>query len=153
MIAKTLLTLVLLATLTVAHALAGSVNVDSKGVALEGNDPVAFFTDKKPVKGSSAMQATAEGAIYYFSSQANLDAFKAAPKKYLPAYGGYCAYGVAGGSKVKVEIDTWQIVDGKLYLNYDQDVKSKFNKDVPGYIAKANANWPKVATSKSLFSW
>ncbi len=151
MIPKFLLFLLLMCVVSTLSA--QSVNVDAQGVALEGHDPVAFFTDQKPVKGVPSIKTTAEEATYYFANAANLEAFKAEPKKYLPAYGGFCAYGVAKGSKVKVQIDTWQVTDGKLYLNYDQGVKTKFNKDVPGFVVKANGNWPKVSTSNPLFSF
>jgi hypothetical protein len=70
--------------------------------------------------------------------------FEAKPEKYMPAYGGYCAYGVAVGKKFVVDPEAWKIVDGNLYLNLDRDIQKKWLKDVPGYIKKAEANWPKI---------
>ena len=115
-----------------------------KGVAVGGYDPVAYFTAGKPVKGDKAISANHNGAEYRFSSEANRAAFVAAPAKYAPQYGGYCAYAVALGSTAKGNPQNWSIVGGKLYLNLNDSVQSTWNKDKPGFISKANANWPKV---------
>lgn len=113
----------------------------SPGLALHGYDPVAFFTESKPVLGTSHFAMAHDGATYRFASQENLDAFKANPAKYEPSYGGYCAYGVSVGSKFDGDPRFWKIVDGKLYLNLDADIAQAFNKDVPGALKKAEANW------------
>lgn len=113
-------------------------------VAVGGHDPVAYFTSGKPVEGSKAFTATHSGAEYRFSTAANRDAFKANPAKYAPQYGGYCAWAVSQGYTAPADPKVWKIVDGKLYLNYDAAVGSKWAKDPAGFIAKANANWPKV---------
>jgi len=109
--------------------------------AILGYDTVAYFTQGKPVKGSDAFVADYLGAQWKFSSQANLDLFKASPEKYAPQYGGYCAYGVAQDYLVKIEPDQFKIVDGKLYLNYDAKVQGKWLKDIPGYIKQADARF------------
>jgi YHS domain-containing protein len=114
------------------------------GLAIGGYDPVAFFTESKPVKGSANYKFTWKDASWQFASQANLDAFKAAPEKYAPQYGGYCAYGTADGHKAPTQVDTWTVLDGKLYFNYNQKVKNLWDKDRPGYIEKANVNWEKI---------
>lgn len=116
---------------------------DASG-AIRGYDPVAYFTLGRPVKGSPAFTYRWNGAEWRFASAENRDRFAAAPQKYAPQYGGYCAYGVANGYAVKIEPDAWSVVDGKLYLNYDRSVQAKWKKDVPGYIGKADANWPQV---------
>jgi|SRR5262245_451316 len=121
-------------------------NVDSSGLALKGYDPVAYFTEKKPIAGKAEFTAQHEGATYRFASAANRDAFAAAPQKYTPQYGGYCAFGVAGGYKAPIEPEAWTVVDGKLYLNYNQSVRSKWSGDIPGFVRKADANWPTVRT-------
>lgn len=126
-----------------AHA-AGESNVDSSGLALKGYDPVAYFSEKKPVPGKPEFTARHEGATYRFASAANRDAFAAAPAKYAPQYGGYCAFGMASGYKAPIEPDAWTVVDGKLYLNYDQSVRSRWSSDIPGFLRKADANWPTV---------
>ena len=119
-------------------------NVDSSGLALQGYDPVAYFTDKQPVRGKPEFTARHEGATYRFASAANRDAFATAPAKYAPQYGGYCAFGLASGYKAPVEPDAWTVVDGKLYLNYNRSVRSRWSTDIPGFIRKADANWPTV---------
>jgi hypothetical protein len=116
---------------------------DSSG-AIRGYDPVAYFTQGRPVKGSRQFTRLWNGAEWRFASAENRARFAAAPEKYAPQYGGYCAYGVASGYAVKIEPDAWSIVDGKLYLNYDRSVQEAWKKDVPGYIRKANAHWPAV---------
>jgi hypothetical protein len=112
--------------------------------AIRGYDPVAYFSQNRPVKGSPQFTHRWNGAEWRFASAENRDRFAAAPEKYAPQYGGYCAFGVAGGYAVKIEPDAWSIVDGKLYLNYDQSVQREWKKDVPGYIRKADGNWPAV---------
>ncbi len=116
---------------------------DSSG-AIRGYDPVAYFTQGRPVKGSKEFIHRWNGAEWRFASAENRARFAAAPEKYAPQYGGYCAYGVAGGYAVKIEPDAWSIVDGRLYLNYDSSVQRAWKKDVPGFIRKADANWPAV---------
>jgi hypothetical protein len=115
-----------------------------KGIALDGYDAVAFFTQGKPVKGSSDYALRWNGAQWLFADKADLESFKKAPEKYAPQYGGYCAYGAAQGHKAPVEIDTWSVINNKLYLNYDQKVKSKWVKDEATYIESANKNWPLI---------
>jgi YHS domain-containing protein len=115
-----------------------------KGIALDGYDAVAFFKQGKPVKGSSAYTVQWNGAQWLFADKADLESFKNTPEKYAPQYGGYCAYGAAKGHKATSEVDTWSIVNGKLYLNYDQSVKSTWNKDQAAYIESANKNWPQI---------
>ncbi len=126
-----------------AHA-AGESNLDSSGLALKGYDPVAYFTEKKPVPGKTEFTARHEGATYRFASAANRDAFTAAPAKYAPQYGGYCAFGAASGYKAPIEPDAWTVVDGKLYLNYNQSVRRQWSSDIPGYLRKADENWPLI---------
>jgi hypothetical protein len=116
---------------------------DSSG-AIRGYDPVAYFTQSRPVKGSREFTHRWNGATWRFASAENRDRFAAEPEKYAPQYGGYCAYGVASGYAVKIEPDAWSVVDGRLYLNYDRGVQKSWQADVPGYIRKADANWPQV---------
>jgi len=113
-------------------------------VAVGGYDPVAYFREGKPVEGSSAFETEYQGYTYRFSSQANLDDFVADPDAFLPQYGGYCAWAVAQGATASGDPQYWRIVDGKLYLNYDADVQARWEKDIPGFIEKADANWPSV---------
>lgn len=123
----------------------GRINtIGSPGVAIKGFDPVAYFTDGQPRKGSKAHSYTYKGAEWRFVSEANKAKFVADPAKYEPAYGGYCAYGVAQGALVKIEGSAWSIKDGRLYLNYDAGVQRKWSKDPGGYISTANKRWPKL---------
>lgn len=117
---------------------------DIKGVAINGYDPVAYFTEKKPVAGKADITHAWKGVIWRFVSTQNLDLFKTAPEKYAPQYGGYCAYAVANGYTAKTDPDAWSIVDDKLYLNYSKSVQSTWEKDIPGYIRSADRNWPDV---------
>lgn len=119
------------------------VNV-SDHVGVAGYDPVAFFTDAKPVKGNPAISATHHGATYYFATEAHRKLFQGSPERYLPQYGGYCAYGASRGALAPVEISTWQVRNGKLYLNHDASVRERFDADFQGNVTKADANWPSL---------
>jgi YHS domain-containing protein len=114
------------------------------GVALDGYDPVAYFTVGKPVEGSKEHAAEWNGATWRFASAENRAKFLAAPERYAPQYGGYCAWAVAHGYTADTDPEAWTIVDGKLYLNYSVEVMAKWKLDVPGFIAQANRNWPKL---------
>lgn len=113
-------------------------------LAVSGYDPVAYFTQDKPVEGSSNHEYEWNGATWRFSSAENLNSFRANPEAYAPQYGGYCAWAVSQGYTASSDPDVWRIVDGRLFLNYSKDVQQKWEKDVPGFIAKADMNWPKV---------
>jgi len=115
-----------------------------KGVAVGGYDPVAYFTDGKPVRGNKDLTTEYEGATWRFASAANRDVFQADPAKYAPQYGGYCAYAVSKGSTAKGDPLAWTIHSSKLYLNYDKRVRATWAKDIPGNVKKADANWPAV---------
>ncbi len=125
---------------------ASQFNIENK-VAIQGYDPVAYFTQKKAVKGKAAMASTYEGVTYYFSSQANKDIFVKNPASYEPQYGGWCAYAM-GDNAEKVEIDpnTFKILDGKLYLYYNaffNNTLKSWNKDEVNLKKKADSNWKK----------
>ncbi len=124
------------------------LNLDKGGVAIQGYDPVAFFTDHKPVKGREEFPARYNGAYYYFASKEHRDLFKADPAKYEPVFGGYCAFGVSRGKLVEIDVDAFQIVDGRLLLQYSKGVRDDFNKDTKGNLEKAQANWPGLVEKK-----
>ncbi|GAB4181430.1 MAG: YHS domain-containing (seleno)protein [Terrimicrobiaceae bacterium] len=137
--------------LLAGSALAGNPEINisgATGIAVGGYDPVAFFTEKKPVHGDPGIKAEHKGATYLFASKAHRDLFVKNPEKYAPQFGGYCAYGVSVDALFPVDINTWQVRDGKLYLNLNPEILKAFNKDFEGNIAKANANWPKVLKTK-----
>ncbi len=112
--------------------------------AVGGYDPVAYFTEGKPVAGSSSITHQWKGVTWRFASEKNREAFKAKPEAYAPQYGGYCAWAVSQGYTAKGDPNHWKVVDGKLFLNYDANVQRNWEKDVPGHIGNANRNWPKV---------
>lgn len=123
---------------------AASINLDYDGTAIEGHDPVAYFTQNTAVKGSNEFTTKHNGATYKFSSAENKAMFLSAPAKYAPQYGGYCAYAVSKGYTASVEPEQFSIVDGKLYLNYNARVQSIWKKDKASYISSADKNWPNV---------
>jgi YHS domain-containing protein len=118
-----------------------------KKVAIQGYDPVAYFTQKKAVKGKSSLASTFEGVMYHFSSQANKDAFAKNPSSYEPQYGGWCAYAMGNsGEKVEIDPDTFKIIDNKLYLFYNayfNNTLKSWNKDEVNLKRKADNNWKK----------
>ncbi|MBW8782226.1 MAG: YHS domain protein [Verrucomicrobia bacterium] len=134
---------VLMAVVSVVRA-EKPVNTTFTGVAIKGYDPVAYFTDAKPVKGDSDFSFNWNGAEWRFASAAHRDAFKADPVKYAPQYGGYCAWAVSRGYTAGIDPEAWKIVNGRLYLNYSLKVQAQWSADIPGNIAKAEENWPKI---------
>ncbi|WP_202630286.1 YHS domain-containing (seleno)protein [Sediminibacterium roseum] len=118
------------------------------GKAIKGYDPVAFFKSSMPMKGNDTLSYTWKDVQWLFSSKANLEAFKASPETFCPQYGGYCAYGTAAGHKSPTQTDTWTIVDGKLYFNYNNKVKEMWMKDQKTLIEKADKQWPEIKNQK-----
>lgn len=116
------------------------------GVAIKGADPVAYFTDSQAVIGSSEFAYEWLGTEWHFASAENRDLFAANPEQYAPQYTGHCAWAVSQGYTAPIDPEAWKIVDGKLYLNYSKQVQDRWAKDIPGNIAKADANWPGVLT-------
>lgn len=150
-IARTLAAAAAVATMVVGVAPARAldpVDTNWRGLAISGYDPVAYFTDGKAVPGSSDFTTTWKGATWRFASAAHRDQFVADPDRFAPQYGGYCAWAVAHGKTASIDPEAWKIVDGKLYLNYSKDVQAKWEKDVPGYITEADANWPKLLAGR-----
>lgn len=137
--------LLLLITASPAVAKSNPVNVTFFGnVAIDGYDPVAYFDGGKPAKGDSKYQYEWQGAKWRFSSAEHRDRFQQDPAKYAPRYGGYCAYMVAMGELVGADPEIWRIEGGKLYLFYDDAARGKWSKDIPGFIARAEKNWPEL---------
>jgi YHS domain-containing protein len=129
----------------VTAAFAGKVDAiykDGSGLAIRGYDPVAYFREHKPVKGSGQFRYTWMGATWLFASAVNRDQFASNPVQYAPQYGGYCSYAVSKGHTASIDPEAWRIVDGKLYLNYSKRVQETWANDVPGNIHKADQNWP-----------
>jgi YHS domain-containing protein len=116
--------------------------------AIRGYDPVAYFTEERPVKGSKQFNFEFKGVTWLFASEDNLKAFQSNPEKYIPQYGGYCAYGMSRGYKAQTEPDAWTIAEGKLYLNYNTEVKKIWREKQREYVQKADLNWPVVKDKK-----
>ncbi|MDA9557345.1 YHS domain-containing protein [Vibrio sp.] len=129
-----------------SHAMADEIYTGFfSNKAISGYDSVAYFTEGKPVEGKEAFTTTYKGAEWLFASQDNLDKFVADPEAYAPQFGGYCAWAVSAKNDLAPgEPDQWAIVDGKLYLNYDADIKALWDKDRSKHIAQANTNWPSI---------
>lgn len=124
------------------------LNLDSSGVAIQGYDPVAFFTDHHPVKGKADFTSHADGATYQFASKEHKELFDKDSTKYEPVFGGYCAYGVSRDKLALVDVEAFQIVDGKLILQYSKSIRDSFNEDQKGNLGKANQNWPGLVEKK-----
>ena len=118
-----------------------------KKIGIQGYDPVAYFTQKKAVKGKAAFTTTYEGVTYNFATQADKDLFLKSPDQYEPQYGGWCSYAMgATGEKVDIDPETFKVVDGKLNLFYNaffNNTLKTWNKDEKNLRMKADANWKK----------
>lgn len=134
--------LVVAVSLFAVDAYAGGTQNSTTGV--QGYDLVTYHTEGKAVRGTGTNLVVVDDVTYLFASEENKKAFEADPNKYLPAYGGYCAYGVAVGKKFVGDAEVWEIVDGTLYLNLNNDIQSEWKKDVPGNIQKADSSWPGI---------
>jgi YHS domain-containing protein len=121
---------------------AQNVLTSKSKIAVSGYDVVSYF-DNSPTKGKTDITANYDGAVYQFSTTVNRDKFVLNPTKYTPQYGGWCAYGWSQGYPAKIDPESWTIVEGKLYLNYNKEVKTMWDKDQKGFIDKANINWAK----------
>ena len=132
----------------------GSVDVASfinkeDNVAIKGADPVAYFTESNAVTGSDEFAYEWNGATWHFASAENRDLFSADPEKYAPQYGGHCAWAAAQGKVAPIDPTAWSVVDGKLYLNFDDKIQTRWEKDIPGFIADADEKWPGVVEQNS----
>jgi YHS domain-containing protein len=121
-------------------------NLNEKGVILNGYDPVAFFTDNKPVLGNEKFQFSYQDAVYYFVSQEHLDLFKGNPEKYKPQFGAWCAYAISLGRIAPIDVNTFSIVDSRLVIQHNERAVKGWNKDVSGNLTKADKYWPEVSS-------
>jgi len=113
-------------------------------LAIRGYDPVAYFTERKARVGSAKFTATHGAAAYRFVSQVNKQQFEKNPERYVPQYGGYCAFGVSVGAKFDGDPRLFRVVDGKLYFNLNPEIQAKWMEDIPGNITKADRNWTEI---------
>ena len=116
------------------------------GLAIRGYDPVAYFTQSRPVEGDAAHAANWQGVEWRFASAEHRERFLANPEAYAPQYGGYCAWAVAAkGEAYPIDPTAWRIVDDRLYLNFSHDVQETWEEDIPGFIERGDARWPGLA--------
>ena len=137
--------ILLMCTLVMAPARAGSVNTDGAGLAIKGYDVVAYFTQSSAVPGKAEISHEWGGATWLFDSQANRDLFMAEPTRFVPQYGGYCAYAAAQGALADIDPMAWTIHDDRLYLNFNLQVRELWSDDRAALIERADANWPSLA--------
>lgn len=131
----------------ISRAFTNGYNVPSTGVALEGYCPVCYIEANKAAKGKAEFSHEHEGITYWFVSDPVRQMFAANPQKYLPAYGGWCAVGVAMGQRFPVDPTNFKVVDGKILLflkNAKVDGVDIWNKNEAEHLQKANANWVKL---------
>ncbi|MDU8913988.1 YHS domain-containing (seleno)protein [Aestuariicoccus sp. MJ-SS9] len=115
-----------------------------RGIAIDGTDPIAYFTEGAPVPGSEAITLDWRGATWRFASAGNRAAFEADPTRYAPVFGGYCAYAASKGCLAPTMPEAWTVYEDKLYLNANLRARELWLQDVPGNIAKGLANWPGI---------
>jgi hypothetical protein len=138
----------LLFVVVLVQAQAQTTYFNKKGVAIRGYDPVAYFSENKPVEGSQDFSYKWQGTEWRFKDKSNMELFKSNPEKYAPQFGGYCAYGVSENHKSPTEPEAFTIVGDKLYLNYNVEVRELWRKDKDGHIKKGETNWVQLKTSK-----
>lgn len=127
----------------------GGVYVTGSKIAVGGYDTVSYFRGNgQPAKGSAQFKVSWKGAEWRFATAENAAAFKANPAAFAPQYGGHCAWAIAQGYLAPGDPIAYDIIGGKLYLNYDQTIRAKWRKDISGFIAKGGPNWAKVPAGK-----
>ena len=125
------------------------VNIDKNGLALQGYDPVGYFTDGKPVKGSPEFTASYKGATYQFGSAEHRDLFQQSPAKYEPQFGGFCGYAASINKLAPIEVDKFQVLHDRLILQHNKKAWDLWHQDVEGNLKKADANWPTLSQQKA----
>jgi YHS domain-containing protein len=124
------------------------VNIDKNGLALQGYDPVAYFTDNKPLKGLPEFTATYKSATYQFTSAEHRDMFNQSPKKYEPQFGGFCGYAASINKLAPIEVQYFQVLHDRLILQHNEKAWKLWHQDVEGNLKKADANWPTLSQRK-----
>lgn len=125
------------------------VNIDKSGLALQGYDPVCYFTDGKPIKGSAEFTATYKGATYRFVSAEHRSRFMQSPEKYAPQFGGFCGYAASINKLAPIEVEYFQVLHDRLILQHNKKAWDLWHKDVEGNLKKADANWPALSQQRA----
>jgi YHS domain-containing protein len=141
---KSFIFIALASMLTISSISVQAAGVANSVTAVNGYDVVSYHTTKKPLRGNGHYLVVHDDVTYLFANKENQQKFEASPSKYVPAYGGYCAFGASVGKKFVGDPEVWRIVDNKLYLNLDVEIQSQWLKDVPGRIKTANSKWNKI---------
>jgi YHS domain-containing protein len=128
---------------------AGAPYFSTEHGAIDGYDPVAYFDQARAVRGEAEHSFEWAGARWRFASAENRDRFRQDPARFAPAYGGYCAFGMARGYTAKVDPEAWTIADGKLYLNFDADVQRQWSEERDAMIRQAEAKWPESRPARN----
>ena len=128
-----------------SSARAGEVFTNTWGLAIRGYDPVAYFTEGRPVEGLAEHSLEWRGATWRFASAEHRALFVAEPERYAPQYGGYCAWAVAQGYTASIDPEAWDVVEGRLFLNYSKGVQRQWRAGRDGFVVAADENWPKLA--------
>jgi YHS domain-containing protein len=143
-----LLTIITLFAVARLASAAEAINLDHNGLALQGYDPVAYFTDNKPVKGDPKFTATYKGGTYQFASADHKEAFESNPAKYAPQFGGFCGYAASINKLAPIEVEYFQVLHGRLVMQHNEKAWKLWHQDVEGNLKKADANWPKLSQEK-----
>ncbi|MEE8118519.1 MAG: YHS domain-containing (seleno)protein [Gammaproteobacteria bacterium] len=136
--------LAIIASMGFATAASADSAIATSTTAVQGYDLVSYHTSKRPLRGNGHFLSVRDGVTYLFSSEENKKKFDRNVEKYLPAYGGYCAFGVSVGKKFVGDPEVYRVVNGKLYLNLDTTIQDLWLKDVPGRIETADSNWKQI---------
>lgn len=134
----------LAASVSYAETTVSVIDANDDGVAIQGYDVVAYFIDQAPKKGTPDFKVDYAGSEWHFENQANLDLFVENPEKYIPQYGGHCAFATANNFLVSGDPKRWKIVDDKLYLNNNLFVHKLWKGNIPTNISAADNNWPSL---------
>ena len=124
------------------------VNIDQNGLALQGYDPVGYFTDNKPVKGDPQFTASYKGGTYQFASAAHQKTFEHSPARYVPQFGGFCGYAASINKLAPIEVEFFQVLHGRLVMQHNEKAWKLWHQDVEGNLKKADTNWPKLSQQK-----
>lgn len=125
-----------------------ALNVDKEGLALQGYDPVGYFTEHKPIKGDPKYTAAYKGGIYYFVSAVHKKTFEGNPARYAPQFGGFCGYAASINKLAPIEVQYFQVLHGRLVMQHNEKAWKLWHEDVEGNLKKADANWPTLSQQK-----
>lgn len=120
------------------------LNLDERGRALRGYDPVAYFTESQAIPGQADLREVREGAEYLFANEAHREAFRSQPERYQPAHGGFCTFGIVMEKKFDGDPEVWMVHDDQLHVFLNEEVRDKFLSDEEANFARVEANWPRI---------